>query len=68
MRFIQESGPDDIRNDAHQPDTDLEFILIDKAKPGSDIMYQITNLKWHGGVHMYAEVYMWFMETFSPGL
>ena len=50
MRFIQEPRPDDTRVDVRQLDKDLEFILIDKAKPGSDVMHRITNLKKHGGL------------------
>ena len=42
--------------DVDQLDTDLEFILIDKASPKSDILQRKTNLKKHGGVRMYAEV------------
>merc|ERR1712078_956871 len=45
-----------------------EFILIDKAKAKSDILQRITNLKGHGGVRMYAEVYKWFTETSGQGL
>ena len=51
-----------------QLDTDLEFILIDKAKPMSDILHRIANLQKHGGVRMYAEVYNWFTETSGQGL
>ena len=51
-----------------QLDTDLEFILIDKAKPKSDIFQRMTNLQKHGGVIMYAEVYKWFTETSGQGL
>ena len=49
--------------DVRQLDTDLEFILMDKAKPKSDILQRITNLQKHGGVRMYAEVYKWFTEA-----
>ena len=31
--------------DAEQLDTDLEFILVDKAKPKSEILQKITNLQ-----------------------
>ena len=41
--------------DVEQLDTYLEFILIDKAKPGSSILQRITNLKDHGGIRMYAD-------------
>ena len=54
--------------DAKQLDLDLEFILIDKAKPKSDILQRITNLQKHGGVRMYAEVYKWSTETSGQGL
>ena len=57
-------GPVDVR----QLDTDLEFILIDKANPKSDILQRITILQNHGGVRMYAEVYKWFTETSGQGL
>ena len=45
--------------DVDQLDRDLEFLLIDKAKAGSSILQRITNLKNHGGIRMYAEVYKW---------
>ena len=61
---VEGFGPVDVR----QLDTDLEFILIDKAKPKSDILQRITNLQKHGGVRMYAEVYKWFTETSGQGL
>ena len=57
-------GPAEVK----QLDVDLEFILIDKAKPKSDILQRITNLQKHGGVRMYAEVYKWFTETSGQGL
>ena len=44
-------------------DSDLEYILIDKAKAKSDILQRLTNLQKHGGIRMYAEVYKWFTET-----
>ena len=59
-------GTDNV--DVDQLDADLEFILIDKAKAKSDILQRITNLKGHGGVRMYAEVYKWFTETSGQGL
>ena len=49
-------------------DRRLEFILIDKAKIGSDILHRIQNIKDQCGVHMYAEVYKWFTETSGLGL
>ena len=61
---VEGFGPIDVR----QLDTDLEFILIDKAKPKSGILQRITNLQKHGGVRMYAEVYKWFTETSGQGL
>ena len=42
--------------DVDQLDRDLEFILIDKAKPNSAILQRIQNLKNHGGIRIYAEV------------
>ena len=54
--------------DVEQLGTDLEFILIDKAKPKSDLLQRITNMQKHGGVRMYAEVYKWFTETSGQGL
>ena len=55
--------------DVKQLDTDLEFILIGKANPKSDILQRITNLqKKHGGVRMHTEVYKWFTETSGQGL
>ena len=54
--------------DVEQRDIYLEFILIDKVKPKSDILQRITNLQKHGGVRMYAEVYKWFTETSGQGL
>ena len=49
-------------------DSDLEYILIDKAKAKSDILQRLTNLQKHGGIRMYAEVYKWFTETSGQGL
>ena len=54
--------------DVDQLDRDPEFILIDKANIGSSILQRITNLKVHGGIRMYAEVYKWFTETSGLGL
>ena len=69
---LLDSVRDRVRGDApvdvHQLDKDLECILIDKAKAGSDILHRITNLKKHGGIRMYAEVYKWFTETSGLGL
>ena len=52
----REQGDGSSPVDVKQLDTDLEFILIDKAKPKSDILQRITNLQKHGGVMMYAQV------------
>ena len=49
-------------------DSDLKFIIIDRAKAKSDILQKITNLQKHGGTRMYAEVYKWFAETPGQGL
>ena len=46
--------------DIDQLDSDLSFILVDKAKLKSEILKRIQNLKAQGGVKMYAEVYRWF--------
>ena len=61
-------GPSEDNIDIQQLDVDLEHILIDKANVGSNILHKITNLKNHGGIRMYAEVYKWFTETSSLGL
>ena len=66
LQKVQANGAGPV--DVEQLDTDLEFILIDKAKPKSDILQRITNLQKHGGVRMYAEVYKWFTETSGQGL
>ena len=49
-------------------DSDLSFILVDKAKLKSEILHRIQNLKAQGGIKMYAEVYRWFTETSGLGL
>ena len=54
--------------DADQLPSDLEFILVDKAKIGSDILHRVQNAKPRGGIMMYAEVYRWFTETSGLGL
>ena len=46
----------------------LRFLLIDKAKIGSDILRRIQKVENHGGIRMYAEVYKWFTETSGLGL
>ena len=46
--------------DVDQLDSDLSFILVDKAKPKSEILKRVSNLKAQGGIKMYAEVYRWF--------
>ena len=66
LKNMRGEGTDNV--DVDQLDADLEFILIDKAKAKSDILQRITNLKGHGGVRMYAEVYKWFTETSGQGL
>ena len=48
--------------------SDLSFLLIDKAKIGSDILRRIQNVENHGGIRMYAEVYKWFTEASGLGL
>ena len=47
---------------------DLNFLLIDKANIGSDILNRIQRLQSLEGVRMYAEVYKWFTETSGLGL
>ena len=48
--------------------SDLEFIILDKAKVGCDILHRVNNAKPRGGAQMYAEVYQWFTETSGLGL
>ena len=47
---------------------DLSFILVDKAREGSDILQRIQNAHKKGGIKLYAEVYQWFTETSGLGL
>ena len=54
--------------DLDELNRDLSFILIDRAKVGSDVLSRIHNLQSLGGVRMYAEVYKWFTETSGLGL
>ena len=54
--------------DVDQLGDDLSYILIDKAKIGSDILQRIQNVQAQGGIRMYAEVYRWFTETSGLGL
>ena len=54
--------------DLDELNRDLSFILIDRAKIGSDVLSRIHNLQSLGGVRMYAEVYKWFTETSGLGL
>ena len=54
--------------DVDQLDSDLSFILVDKAKLKSDIFKRVKNLKAQGGIKMYAEVDRWFTETSGFGL
>ena len=54
--------------DTEQLDSDLSFIIVDKAKLKSEILNRIQNLKAQGGINMYAEVYIWFTETSGLGL
>ena len=54
--------------DVDQLAADLEYILVDKAKVGSDILHRIHNAMPRGGIMMYAEVYKWFTETSGLGL
>ena len=61
-------GADKHRLDVEQLSSDLEFILVDKARVGSDILHRVNNARPRGGVMMYAEVYRWFTETSGLGL
>ena len=54
--------------DVDQLGDDLSYILIDKAKIGTDILQRIQNVQAQGGIRMYAEVYRWFTETSGLGL
>ena len=54
--------------DTEQLDSDLSFVLVDKAKLKSEIFNRIQNLKAQGGIKMYAEAYRWFTETSGLGL
>ena len=66
--MIQVRTPDGRSVDVEELASDLEFILMDIAKVGSDILHRIMNVKKHGGIRMYAEVYKWFKETSGLGL
>ena len=66
LRNMRGDGMDNL--DVGELDSDLEYILIDKAKAKSDILQRLTNLQKHGGIRMYAEVYKWFTETSGLGL
>ena len=66
LRNLRGVGIDNL--DVEELDSDLEYILIDKAKAKSDILQRLTNLQKHGGIRMYAEVYKWFTETSGQGL
>ena len=54
LRNAKGIGMDNL--DVEELDSDLEYILIDKAKAKSDILQRLTNLQKHGGIRMYAEV------------
>ena len=54
--------------DVLQLDADLNFILDEKTKMGSDILQRMTNVQEYEGSCMYAEVYKWFTETSGLGL
>ena len=38
-------------------DSDLEFILVERANMGSDILQRVTNVQEYGACRMYAEVH-----------
>ena len=59
-------GPSSL--DVDQLAADLEFILVDKSRVGSDILHRVNNARPKGGIMMYAEVYRWFTETSGLGL
>lgn len=52
--------------DVVELNSDLEYIMLDKAKVGSNILHRVNNAKPRGGIHMYAEVYKWFAEMSGP--
>ena len=54
--------------DVDQLASDLNFILVDKAKIGSELLDRVRSAKSRGGFMMYAESYRWFAETSGPGL
>ena len=54
--------------DIDELSADLSFILVNKAKIGSDILHRIQNLQCQGGIRMYAEIYKFFTETSGRGL
>ena len=54
--------------DIEELSVDLSFLLVDKAKVGSDILQRIPNLQSQGGIRMYVEVYKFFTETSGRGL
>ena len=58
-------GADEL--DVDQLATGLEFILVDKAKIGSETFHRVQNAKPRGGIMMYAEVYRWFRGTSGVG-
>ena len=62
-RLLATSEHDDDIVDIEQLGSGLSFILVDKAKIGSDILLRIQNMQTRGGLRMYAEVYKWFSET-----
>ena len=67
MIYVASQG-DESDVDIEELNDDLSFILIDKAKPGSDILQRVHNLQAQGGIRMYAEVYKFFTETSGRGL
>ena len=54
--------------DIQQLEADLEFVLVEKARMGSDILQRVANEQEYGGSRMYAEVHKWFTETSGLGL
>ena len=54
--------------DVVELNSDLEFIMLDKAQVGSDILHRMNNANPRGGIHLYAEVYNCFSESSGLGL
>lgn len=62
------TGTDGYPLDIQQLDADMEFILVEEAKMGSDRLKRGTNVQEYGGSRMYAEGYTWFTGASELGL